>query len=169
MIHLDPITPNSDKNETYRLLEKQLKEILDSSLPTASNLANFIALIHHTFKFHWTGFYLTHAEKDTNLIYLDIFQGPVACTSIPKGKGVCGTCWEHQKTIIVPDVEEFPGHIACSSLTKSEIVVPIILQGEFIGVLDIDSVDKDNFDSEDQKGLERLVAILCDTALNPNI
>ena len=119
-------------------------------------MANTAALIHETFGFWWTGFYIV---KDNQLV-LGPFQGPVACTRIPFGKGVCGSAWKSQETIVVPDVEEFPGHIACSSLSRSEIVVPIFEGNDVKAVLDIDSKELSTFDETDRFWLEKIVRLL---------
>lgn len=119
-------------------------------------MANTAAMIHETFGFWWTGFYIV---KDGQLV-LGPFQGPVACTRIPFGKGVCGTAWKRGESIVVPDVELFPGHIACSSLSRSEIVVPIIRNGEVVAVLDIDSKELACFDDTDRIWLEKIAALL---------
>ena len=132
--------------------------LADESDPIA-NMANVAALIHETFHFWWTGFYRV---MDHHLV-LGPFQGPVACTRIAYGKGVCGTAWKEQKTIIVADVEQFPGHIACSSASKSEIVVPIIADGKVKAVLDIDSEHLATFDANDARGLEAIVELLTET------
>ena len=119
-------------------------------------MANMAALIHETFGFWWTGFYIV---KDEQLV-LGPFQGPIACTRIPYGKGVCGTAWQRQETIVVPDVEEFPGHIACSSLSRSEIVVPIFRDTSVYALLDIDSKELATFDDIDKEWLEKTVKLL---------
>lgn len=121
-----------------------------------ANMANMAAMIHETFGFWWTGFYIVKGEQ----LVLGPFQGPVACTRIPYGKGVCGTSWQRQETIVVPDVEEFPGHIACSSLSRSEIVVPIFSNGSVYAVLDIDSKELATFDDLDKEWLEKIVELL---------
>ena len=121
-----------------------------------ANMANMAAMIHETFGFWWTGFYIVKGEQ----LVLGPFQGPVACTRIPYGKGVCGTSWQRQETIVVPDVEEFPGHIACSSLSRSEIVVPIFSNGSVYAVLDIDSKELATFDDIDKEWLEKIVELL---------
>ena len=121
-----------------------------------ANLANTAAALKEQFGWFWVGFYLV----DQNELVLGPFQGPVACTRIQKGRGVCGTSWAQEKTLVVPDVEKFPGHIACSSLSKSEIVVPLFKNGMVWGVLDVDSSDYDQFDDIDQHYLEQIVALL---------
>ena len=144
------------KTERYTALLPQVKALLEGETDLVANLANVAAALKEQFGWLWVGFYMV---KDGELI-VGPFQGPVACTRIRKGKGVCGTSWEQAKTLIVPDVEAFPGHIACSSLSKSEIVVPIIRNGEVLGVLDADSADPDSFDEEDQRWLEKITSTI---------
>lgn len=144
------------KTDRYRSLLPQIKGLLDGESDLVANLANVAAALKEQFGWLWVGFYMV---KDGELV-VGPFQGPVACTRIRKGKGVCGTSWEQAKTLIVPDVEAFPGHIACSSLSKSEIVVPIIRNGEVLGVLDVDSINLNDFDETDQKWLEATVEAL---------
>lgn len=145
-----------EKTDKYEMLYRQLESLLDGETDEIANMANTAALIHETFGFWWTGFYIV---KDGQLV-LGPFQGPVACTRIPYGKGVCGTAWERGGSIVVPDVELFPGHIACSSLSRSEIVVPIIRNGEVVGVLDIDSKELACFDDTDRIWLEKIATLL---------
>ncbi|MBS1577316.1 MAG: GAF domain-containing protein [Bacteroidetes bacterium] len=144
------------KTEQYESLIPQINGLLDGEPDLVANLANIVAALKEQFGWFWAGFYLV---KNNELV-LGPFQGPVACTRIRKGKGVCGASWEKAKTIIVPDVEKFPGHIACSSLSKSEIVVPVIRNNEVIGVLDVDSSKYDQFDTTDQKYLETVVNLV---------
>ena len=144
------------KEEKYTLLLKQAQALVEGETNVVANMANLSALLNETFHFWWTGFYLVHDKE----LVLGPFQGPVACTRIGFGKGVCGTSWKEQRTIIVPDVEEFPGHIACSSLSRSEIVVPIKRNDEVTGVIDIDSEQLNTFDEIDAKYLERLAEIM---------
>lgn len=144
------------KTEQYESLIPQINGLLDGEPDLIANLANIVAALKEQFGWFWAGFYLV---KNNELV-LGPFQGPVACTRIRKGKGVCGASWEKAKTIIVPDVEKFPGHIACSSLSKSEIVVPVIRNNEVIGVLDVDSSKYDQFDTTDQKYLETVVNLV---------
>ena len=144
------------KTERYTALLPQVKALIEGETDLVANLANVAAALKEQFGWLWVGFYMV---KDGELV-VGPFQGPVACTRIRKGKGVCGTSWEQAKTLIVPDVEAFPGHIACSSLSKSEIVVPIIRNGEVLGVLDADSIDLDAFDTEDQHWLEEMMEAL---------
>ncbi len=146
----------SEKSEKYALLQKQVASLTAGETNLTANLANTAATIHEAFGFWWTGFYLVEEKQ----LVLGPFQGPVACTRIPYGKGVCGTAWQRRETVIVPDVEEFPGHIACSSASRSEIVVPLFREGEVVGVLDIDSRELATFDAEDAAGLEAIAALL---------
>ena len=146
-----------DKNSRYGSLYRQIESLVDGEDDMIANMANMAAVIHETFGFWWTGFYIV---KDGQLV-LGPFQGPVACTRIPFGKGVCGTAWKRQESIVVPDVELFPGHIACSSLSRSEIVVPIFHKEEVLAVLDIDSKDLSTFDDTDKAWLEKIVRLLC--------
>ena len=145
-----------NKSERYALLLKQVGSLVAGESDTTANLANAAAAIHEAFGFWWTGFYLVKGEE----LVLGPFQGPVACTRIPFGKGVCGTSWARRSTVVVPDVEEFPGHIACSSASRSEIVVPLIRGEEVLGVLDIDSRELATFDDADAAGLEPIAALL---------
>ncbi len=145
-----------NKADKYQDLYKQIEAIVSDESDMIANMANTAALIHESFGFWWTGFYIV---KDEQLV-LGPFQGPVACTRIPYGKGVCGTAWKRKESIVVPDVEEFPGHIACSSLSRSEIVVPIFKEDEVYAVLDIDSKDLGTFDETDRVQLERIVRLL---------
>lgn len=142
------------KTERYQSLLPQIGALTDGEPDRVANLANIAAALKEQFGWLWVGFYLV---KDGELV-VGPFQGPVACTRIRKGRGVCGTSWEQGRTLIVPDVEAFPGHIACSSLSRSEIVVPIFHQGEVVGVLDADSALLNDFDEEDRRWLEQLVA-----------
>ena len=145
---------NGSKTERYSTLLPQIKALVEGESDGISNLANIAAALKEQFDWLWVGFYLV---KNGELV-VGPFQGPVACTRIRKGKGVCGTSWAEARTLIVPDVEAFPGHIACSSLSKSEIVVPIFANGEVVGVLDVDSVELADFDEEDRRWLEEVVA-----------
>ena len=145
------------KNEKYRLLERQVASLVEGETDVIAKMANIAAALHETFGFWWTGFYRVAGEE----LLLGPFQGPVACMHIPYGKGVCGTAWKRNETVVVPDVEEFPGHIACSSASKSEIVVPVHgAAGEVVAVLDIDSDRLATFDEEDRVWLERIVTLL---------
>jgi len=176
------------KEEQYREIIPQIQSLIAGETDLIANMANIAAVLHSTFHFWWTGFYivkdiekssiinhqsenlsannrLSEAEKEilnhkssiNQELVLGPFQGPIACTRIPYGKGVCGTAWAQNKTLVVPNVHEFPGHIACSSASKSEIVVPIRRNGEVIAVLDIDSADYNTFDAIDQKFLEQII------------
>lgn len=148
-----PETSNLSKEEIYRLLEKQVCAMVEDESDSVANMANVAALIHHSLKFWWTGFY----RVDGTHLVLGPFQGPVACTRIPFGRGVCGSAWKAGETIVVPDVDQFPGHIACSSASRSEIVVPVRKNGEIWGVLDIDSAELNTFDETDRIWLEKIV------------
>ena len=147
-----------DKNETYKLLLAQVKAMVKDETDPVANMANVAALIQEAFHFWWTGFYRIIGEQ----LVLGPFQGPVACTRISFGKGVCGTAWKEKKTLVVEDVEQFPGHIACSSESKSEIVVPLFKGDEVIGVLDIDSECLATFDATDQLWLEQIAEVVAD-------
>ena len=152
----DLVITKGDKEEMYRSVVPQILAITEGETDLVSNLANVSAALREQFGWWWVGFYLVKGEE----LVLGPFQGPVACTRIRKGRGVCGTAWEHARTLIVPDVEKFPGHIACSSASKSEIVVPVIRNGEVVAVLDVDSEHPDHFDETDRINLEGLVARL---------
>lgn len=145
-----------DKSEKYALLYKQIVALTEGEPDSIANMANIAAMIHSTFGFWWTGFYRV---LDGELV-LGPFQGPLACSRIKYGKGVCGTAWKEQKTQVVEDVELFPGHIACSSLSRSEIVVPIWHDNEICGVLDIDSEKLATFDQTDKEWLEKIVGLI---------
>ena len=144
------------KAEQYDSLLPQIESLVSYETDHIANLGNVVAALKEQFGWFWVGFYLVKGDE----LVLGPFQGPVACTRIKKGKGVCGNSWAEAKTLIVPDVDKFPGHIACSSLSKSEIVVPVISNGEVIGVLDVDSADYNSFDETDQEYLEKIVAII---------
>ena len=144
------------KAEQYEMLIPQIKSLIEGETDLIANLGNIAAALKEQFGWLWVGFYWV---KDGQLV-LAPFQGPVACTRIHKGKGVCGAAWAKAETLIVPDVEAFPGHIACSSLSKSEIVVPIIRHGEVMGVLDVDSIEYGEFDEEDKYFLEQIVSLI---------
>ena len=143
-----------DKKEKYASILPQISALLHAETDLIANLANVAAAIKEQFNHLWTGFYIVREEE----LILGPFQGPIACTRIRKGKGVCGTSWEQKQTIIVDDVEQFPGHIACSSLSRSEIVVPVLKNGTVVAVLDIDSEYIATFDTTDRMYLEQLVA-----------
>lgn len=144
------------KTEKYATLLPQIQSVVSGEPDMIANMANIASMLHETFHFWWTGFY----RVIDGVLVLGPFQGPLACTRIKRGKGVCGTAWAEQQTVIVPDVDAFPGHIACSSLSRSEIVVPVKRAGEVIAVLDIDSKDLNTFDATDQKYLEQITQIL---------
>lgn len=141
------------KTEIYKSLIPQIKALIDGEPDLVANLANITAALKEQFNWLWVGFYLVKQDE----LVLAPFQGPIACTRIKKGRGVCGTAWQDAKTLIVDDVEKFPGHIACSSLSRSEIVVPIIRNADVIGVLDVDSQMLAHFDETDKKFLEEII------------
>lgn len=141
------------KSEKYETLLPQMKGLLSGESDRVANMANFVAALQTTFGFLWVGFYVVREEE----LVLAPFQGPVACTRIRHGKGVCGTAWKERCTLVVDNVDAFPGHIACSSASKSEIVVPMIRDGEVVAVLDIDSKEYATFDHVDAVWLEKLV------------
>jgi GAF domain-containing protein len=144
------------KTQQYAALLPQIKGLLEGENDLIANLANITAALKEQFGWLWVGFYLVKGDE----LVLGPFQGPVACTRIRKGRGVCGSSWAEQKVLIVPDVEKFPGHIACSSLSKSEIVLPLISKGEVKGVLDIDSSELDEFDETDAVFLGQIVELI---------
>lgn len=145
-----------DKNQKYLELTARLESILEGETDMIAMMANMAAEIHRTFGFWWTGFYRVNGGE----LILGPFQGPLACMHIPFGRGVCGSAWKQGSTIVVPDVDQFPGHIACSSESRSEIVVPVRVAGEIIAVLDIDSEHLSTFDELDATHLEHLVSLL---------
>jgi GAF domain-containing protein len=151
---------NLTKAEKYQSLLPQIKALIEVEADEVANLANISATLKESFYFWWVGFYLNKAEE----LVLGPFQGPVACTRIAKGKGVCGTSFAEKKTIVVDDVEQFPGHIACSAASKSEIVVPIIKNGTVSMVLDIDSDKLSTFDEVDKQYLEELAQLIAEFA-----
>ena len=144
------------KAEQYQHILPQIKGLLEGEPDLIANLANVAAALKEQFDFFWVGFYLVKEDE----LVLGPFQGPVACTRIKKGRGVCGSSWEQGKTIIVPDVEKFPGHIACSSLSKSEIVLPLFNGSKIVGVLDVDSSALNSFDETDQLYLQKIVDLI---------
>lgn len=144
------------KENKYRELLPQLQSLVEAETNQIANLANIAAALKQTFDFFWVGFYLVEGDE----LVLGPFQGPIACTRISLGRGVCGTAWKEKRTLVVPDVEQFPGHIACSSDSKSEIVVPVKKQDVVIGVLDIDSDTLDSFDDVDARYLEEICTYL---------
>ena len=144
------------KTGKYQEIYKQIESVVGGETDQIANMANTAALLHEAFGFWWTGFYIVKGGK----LVLGPFQGPVACTRIGFGKGVCGTSWSRRETIVVPNVHEFPGHIACSSLSQSEIVVPMFRDNEVYAVLDIDSKELSIFDETDKDWLEKIVRLL---------
>jgi GAF domain-containing protein len=150
------------KEEIYQALLPQVDALISGEKDLVANLANIAAALREAFGFFWVGFYVVQGQE----LVLGPFQGPIACTRIAYGRGVCGTAWKEQKTQLVPDVEAFPGHIACSSASKSEIVVPAFQNGEVFLVLDVDSDQLDDFDSVDQKYLEDLMGLLEKTRMS---
>lgn len=147
---------NGSKAEQYQALLPQITALISDERDFVANMANVAALLKTQFNWLWVGFYLV---KEGQLV-LGPFQGPIACTRIPKGKGVCGAAWEQQQTVIVPDVNQFAGHIACSSLSQSEIVLPLMKDGECVGVLDVDSEALNQFDEVDAEYLAQIVSVL---------
>lgn len=144
------------KESRYKEIYEQVAAVTKGETDVIANMANTVALIHEGFGFWWTGFYIVKGDE----LVLGPFQGPIACTRIAYGKGVCGTSWKRKESIIVPDVEDFPGHIACSSLSRSEIVIPLFKGGSITAVLDIDSKELSTFDKTDQFWLEKIVSLL---------
>jgi GAF domain-containing protein len=144
------------KAEQYEALIPQIKGLLEGETDLIANLANITGALKEQFGWLWLGFYIVKSDE----LVLGPFQGPVACTRIQKGRGVCGTSWAKAETLIVPDVEKFPGHISCSSLSRSEIVVPVIRNNKVVAVLDADSADFDHFDKTDKKYLEEIVELI---------
>ena len=154
-----------NKIETYKTLLPQIESLVAGEMDPIANMANVAAALHEAFGFWWTGFYRVTNERmnkltDERVLVLGPFQGPIACTRIPYGKGVCGTAWQRAETVIVPNVHEFPGHIACSSASNSEIVVPVMHDGQVVAVLDIDSTDFGTFDETDKEFLEKIAQLL---------
>lgn len=150
------IVSDGTKDQKYNLLYSQIKALTEGEDDTIANMANIASMIHQTFGLWWTGFYRVCGNE----LILGPFQGPLACSRIPYGKGVCGTAWKEARTQVVPDVDKFPGHIVCSSLSRSEIVVPVYFEGEIKAVLDIDSKDLGTFDETDASWLEKIVNLL---------
>ncbi len=150
------IITSGSKVRQYELLIPQIKAVTEGETDLIANLANICAILKEQFGWLWVGFYLVKQEE----LVLAPFQGPLACTRIKKGKGVCGTSWEKKEILIVDDVEKFPGHIACSSLSKSEIVLPVIRNNEVIGVLDIDSSSLKSFDQTDANYLQQIIDLI---------
>lgn len=152
----DLIISSGSKEDKYKELLPQVKALVEAESDSIANMANVAAAIKETFDFLWVGFYRVNGDQ----LVLGPFQGPFACTRINFGRGVCGYAWDKEETIIVPDVEQFPGHIACSSKSKSEIVVPIFKEGKVVGVLDIDSEQPETFDETDAEWLEKIAALI---------
>lgn len=150
------ITTSTDKSEQYQSLIPQIEALLMGEPDIVANMGNVCAALKEQFKWFWVGFYLV---KDDELV-LGPFQGPVACTRIGLGRGVCGAAWEQEKTLIVPDVDAFPGHIACSSASRSEIVIPVFAADEVVAVLDVDSDELNQFDEVDAQYLQQIVALV---------
>jgi GAF domain-containing protein len=151
----------NNKQAKYALLYQQVSALIEGETDRVAIMANVVAAIHETMEFFWTGFYRVVQQPEKSELLLGPFQGPVACMHIGYGRGVCGTAWKEGKTIVVPDVEQFPGHIACSSLSRSEIVVPLFdAQGTVVAVLDIDSKELNTFDDTDREGLEKILTLL---------
>jgi len=144
------------KNDQYKSLIPQISALLSGEPDEIANMANVCAALKEQFDFFWVGFYMIKGNE----LLLGPFQGPVACTRIQKGKGVCGSSWVQEKILIVPDVDSFPGHIACSSASRSEIVIPIIRNGLVIGVLDVDSKELNNFDDSDADNLSAILELI---------
>ena len=150
---------SKDKEGRYAELIPQLKALLLNETDVVANMANICAALKYTMNFFWVGFYLVKQDE----LVLGPFQGPVACTRIPFGKGVCGAAWKEKKALIVPDVDLFPGHIACSSLSKSEIVIPVLnADRKVVAVLDVDSELLNSFDQVDERFLEEIIVLIKD-------
>jgi GAF domain-containing protein len=152
----DLLIRKGSKQLQYETLYPQVEALVSVETDRVANMANMAAALKEQFQWLWVGFYLVKEDE----LVLGPFQGPVACTRIKKGRGVCGTSWAKAETLIVPDVEKFPGHIACSSLSASEIVIPIIKEGTVVGVLDVDSVLPDQFDETDKIWLEKMLRFI---------
>ncbi len=150
------ITTSTDKEEQYQSLIPQIEALLFGEPDLVANLANICAALKEQFKWLWIGFYLVKGDE----LVLGPFQGPVACTRIARGKGVCGSAWQQAKTLVVPDIDAFPGHIACSSASRSEIVLPLFYNNEMIGVLDVDSESLAAFNETDAKYLEQIIRLI---------
>lgn len=147
-----------NKADKYTTIFQTIQALVEGESDIIANMANMSALLHEQFGFWWTGFY--RVDQESGQLVLGPFQGPVACTRIQFGKGVCGTAWERAETVIVPDVHQFPGHIACSSASNSEIVVPVFHGKKVIAVLDIDSTEFNTFDQTDKEWLEKIVSLI---------
>ena len=162
MAHSITIEGNT-KEERYRSLVPQIEALLEGEQDMVARMSNTAAAIHGAFGFLWTGFYRVVTAPSGSELSVGPFQGPAACSRVAYGKGVCGTAWKENRTLVVPDVDAFPGHIACSSLSRSEIVVPIIYNKEIKGVLDIDSDQPADFDDTDREGLENIMRLMAET------
>jgi L-methionine (R)-S-oxide reductase len=149
------VITSSEKKDIYQEVLPQIASLVSAETNLIANMANTCAVLKEVFNWWWVGFYLVENEQE---LVLGPFQGPLACTRIAKGKGVCGAAWLQQQTIIVPNVDLFPGHIACSSASKSEIVLPLVIQGKMVAVLDIDSEKLAHFDADDQYFLEKILS-----------
>ena len=147
------IISGGEKNDKYQTLLQQLPALIDEQVDNVANMSNLVAALKQTFGFFWVGFYRVQADE----LVLGPFQGPIACTRIKKGQGVCGATWLEKRTFVVPNVHEFPGHIACSDQSKSEIVVPLFKAGELVAVLDVDSDEFATFDEDDKIQLEKIL------------
>ena len=157
----DLVISTGNKAEQYETIIPQIKALIEGEPDLVANLANTVGALKEQFDWFWVGFYLVKSSGEgEEVLVLGPFQGPVACTRIRKGKGVCGSSWAQAKTLVVPDVEKFPGHIACSSLSKSEIVVPVIRNNRVVAVLDVDSEVYDKFDETDRVSLEMIVDLI---------
>lgn len=150
------ISTSATKRERYDTLLPQLQSLIETETDLIANLANISAALKQTMNFFWVGFYFV---KDNELV-LGPFQGPIACTRIAFGKGVCGAAWEQKRTIVVPDVDAFPGHIACSSASRSEIVLPVLKKNEVVVILDVDSAQLNDFDAEDERALTQVIKLI---------
>lgn len=144
------------KSDVHDNLALQIGGLIESETDLIAGLSNVVAAIHHEMKNWWTGFYLVKTEENKELLVLGPFQGPVACTRIEKGKGVCGTSWKKEESIVVPNVHEFEGHIACSALSNSEIVIPVFKDKEVVAILDLDSKNFDQYSDQDKTQLEHI-------------
>lgn len=150
------IVSNGNKEQRYTTLLPQIASLVEGETDTVANMANVAAALKETFGFFWVGFYVVKED----MLVLAPFQGPLACTRIKYGKGVCGTAWKEARTLVVPDVDQFPGHIACSSASRSEIVVPVVKEDKVVAVLDIDSSELNSFDQTDALYLEKVCELL---------
>ncbi len=151
---------NGTKQEQYESIYSQIRGIIGGEIDLIANLSNITAALKEQFGWLWVGFYFVKANGSSVELVLGPFQGPVACTRIQRNRGVCGTSWAQEKVLIVPDVGKFPGHIACSSLSKSEIVLPIIRSGMVVGVLDVDSSEYNSFDETDREWLQKIIDLI---------